>query len=172
MAQTAEQIAAEKLATENLAKGSEPLAAVTYKPVACKVTFLSKKQNVNDDGSISISYGYRLLDVAATANIDLATVALYGRAENGGKNIFYTPKMVGNGDSEVVMSHNLVFVPNSNGQLRVSFAKTAEEKETEIKIAKKATATYANAAAFGVSKTMVQMQIANKLADQALNFDL
>ena len=171
MVKTPEELAAEKLAAENLTKGTAVVAS-TYKPVACKVTFLSKKQTINDDGSISISYGYRLLDVAADANIDLATVSLYGRAENGGKNIFYTSKMVGNGDKEAVMAQSLVFVPNSNGQLRISFAKTQEEKDTEIKIAKKATATYANAAAFGVSKVMVQMQIANKLAEQALNFDL
>jgi hypothetical protein len=108
-----------------------------YKPVQCKVTFLAKKSRVREDGTISTSYGYRLISIDPKAGIDQALVHLYGKEENGGANIFYSPRKVGNGAGE--MELGLVFAPEvidsvKTGQLSITIAKTASELEKEASL--------------------------------------
>jgi len=109
-----------------------------YKPVSCKVTFLSKKTRQREDGTLSTSYGYRLLSIDPKAGIDQKLVALYGKEENGGANIFYSPRKIGNG-GDSVMELGLVFAPEVidsvvTGLLSVTIAKTASELEEEARV--------------------------------------
>jgi hypothetical protein len=108
-----------------------------YKPVQCKVTFLAKKSRVREDGTISTSYGYRLMSIDPKSGIDQTLVHLYGKDENGGANIFYSPRKVGNGTGE--MELGLVFAPEvinsvKTGQLSITIAKTASELEEEKRV--------------------------------------
>jgi hypothetical protein len=108
-----------------------------YKPVQCKVTFLAKKSRVREDGTISTSYGYRLMSIDPKSGIDQSLVHLYGKAENGGTNIFYSPRKVGSDTGE--MELGLVFAPEEldtvkTGLLSVTIAKTASELEEEKRV--------------------------------------
>lgn len=143
----------------------------TYVPVKAKVEYVSKNVRQLEDGSTITSHRYAIKEIDPKSGITTAMCNLFGRADGPyGQTMFSSSRLVGGKGREI--ETELVFTPITEGLNaglhRVVFAVSEEEKAETLALEQKAANVFKKAAAFGVSRQMVQMQIAQEIVKQEL----
>lgn len=111
-----------------------------YKNITCKVLFMKIKDGVKLDGTNRTQFQYRLMSLPQ--GISNADLHLYGRVENGGRNIFYSSTLKGHDKVDekgnfVAFDVDMVFSPDNKGRLTAKFAKSGDKAKRLANLAKK-----------------------------------